>query len=90
MNIMMNPYEDHQERNNILMYSQEHQHFEVQNVYLEFQVKVSGAHDTWHKTIDHPSTAKRAQELYKYKRKVQHYLHHCKAYMKTSEKCLKL
>jgi hypothetical protein len=63
---MMNPDEHHQENNNILKYSpRTQQHSDDQNVHPDFQVKASGAQDTWHKTIGHPSTATRAQELYK-------------------------
>jgi len=41
------------------------QHSDGQNVHPDFQVKASGAQDTWHKTIGHPPTATRAQKLYK-------------------------
>jgi len=56
---MMNPYEDHQEHNNILKSILD------QNVYPEFQVKACGAQDTWHNTIGHPTTAIWAQRLYR-------------------------
>ena len=41
------------------------QYSDGQNVHPDFQVKVSGAQDTWHNIIVHPPTATRAQELYK-------------------------
>ena len=41
------------------------QHFEVHNVYLEFQVKACGAQNTWHNTIGHLTTTIWAQKLYK-------------------------
>ena len=47
------------------IFSRTQQHYKVHNVYPNFQVKASGAHDTWHKTIGHPLTATRAQEFYK-------------------------
>jgi len=70
---MMNPYEDHDEPRWRSSRTQQHydvssrtqQHYEVQNVHPDFQVKASGAQDTWHKTIGHSPTATRAQELYK-------------------------
>jgi len=66
MNIMMNPNEDHQECKNILMYSQEHNNILKFIMFTQiFQVKASGAQDTWHKSIGHPPTATRAKELYK-------------------------
>ena len=78
MKNMMNPDEDHHERNNILKFIRD------QNVCPEFQVKACGTQDTWHNTIGHPTTAIWAQGLYKYSSKAQHYLHHCKAYKKTT------
>ena len=84
MKNMMNPDEDHHERNNILKFIRD------QNVCPEFQVKACGTQDTWHNTIGHPTTAIWAQGLYKYSSKAQHYLHHCKAYKKTTWFCLKL
>jgi hypothetical protein len=53
MKIMMNPDEDHHERNNILMFIRD------QNVCSEFQVKACGTQDTWHNTIGHPTTDQR-------------------------------
>ena len=78
MKNMMNPDEDHHERNNILKFIRD------QNVCPEFQVKACGTQDTWHNTTGHPTTAIWAQGLYKYSSKAQHYLHHCKAYKKTT------
>jgi len=45
------------------------QHSDGQNVHPEIQVKVCGAQDMWHNTIGHPT-------------KDQHYLHHCKSFLK--------
>ena len=61
---LMNPNEEHheyqhsdKEHNNILMFILgTQQHSGDQNVHLDFQVKVSGAQDTWHNTIGHPTT----------------------------------
>jgi len=61
----MNPDEEHheyqhsdEEQSNILMFILEtQQHFDGQNVHSVFQVKVSGAQDTWHNIIGHPTTA---------------------------------
>ena len=74
MKNMMNPDEDHHERNNILKFIRD------QNVCPEFQVKACGTQDTWHNTIGHPTTAIWAQGLYKYSLKAQHYLHLAKAF----------
>jgi len=41
------------------------QHSDGQNVHPDFQVKDSGAQDTWQKIIGHPTTAIWAQTLYK-------------------------
>jgi len=62
---LMNPDEEHhehqhsdKEHNNILMFILgTQQHSDGQNVHPDFQVKASGAHDTWQKTIGHPTTA---------------------------------
>ena len=64
------------------------QHYDDHNVHRYFKVKASGAQDTWHKTIGHPQTATRSQELYKYKWKTQHYWHHCKSTRKTTRTLL--
>ena len=64
-------HDEHQhsdeEHSNILMFISwiTQQHSDGQNVYPNFQVKVSGTHDTWHNIIGHPPTATRAQKLYK-------------------------
>jgi len=46
--------------------SRTQQYFDVfsrtQNVHPYFQVKASGAHDTWHKTIGHSPMATRGQD----------------------------
>jgi hypothetical protein len=62
---LMNPDEEHheyqhsnEEHSNILMFILEtQQHSDGQNVHPDFQVKASGAQDTWQKTIGHPTTA---------------------------------
>jgi len=41
------------------------QHFDGQNVYPDFQVKISRAQDTWQQTIGDPTTTIWAQKLYK-------------------------
>jgi len=46
-----------EEYSNILMFILgTQQHSDGQNVRPDFQVKASGAQDTWHNTIDHPTT----------------------------------
>ena len=62
---LMNPDEDHhehqhsdEEHSNILMFILgTQQHSDGRNVHLDFQVKSFGAHDTWHNTIGHRTTA---------------------------------
>jgi len=62
---LMNPDEEHhehqhsdEEHSNILMFILgTQQHSDGQNVHPDFQVKASGAQDTWQKTIGHPTTA---------------------------------
>jgi hypothetical protein len=61
----MNPDEEHheyqhydEEHSNILMFILgTQQHSDGQNVHPDFQVKACGAHDTWHNTIGHLTTA---------------------------------
>ena len=68
---MMNPDEDHdehrnsdEEHNNILVFIwRTQQHSDGQKVHPDFQVKASGAQDTWQNTIGHPTMATRAQKL---------------------------
>jgi len=69
----MNPDGEHheyqhsdEEHSNILMFILgTQQHSDGRNVHLDFQVKSFGAHDTWHNTIGHRTTAIWAQKLYK-------------------------
>jgi len=63
---MMNPDEDHQERNNILMFILKNTTtFWWSECSPRFSSKNYWGQDTWYNTICHPRTATRAQKLYK-------------------------
>ncbi|AES99928.1 hypothetical protein MTR_5g086290 [Medicago truncatula] len=58
MKNIMNIKHSDEEHNNILMFILgTQQHYDVQNVHPDFQVKACGAQDTWHNTIGHLTTA---------------------------------